>query len=75
MMTDVIITSTTKEIEENYINKSNISTKTIVLYYASGIINITIDRLNKSKNFNIDELINIIDELTPKLDCLVAIKK
>ena len=47
MMTDVIIISTTKEIEKNYINKSNIPTKLIVLYYASGIINITIDYLNK----------------------------
>lgn len=65
MMTDVVIISTTKEIEENYINKSSIPTKTIVLYYASGIINITIDYLNKSKNINIDEILNIINELTP----------
>ena len=50
MMTDVIISSATKEIDENYINKSNIPTKTIVLYYASGIINITIENLNKSKS-------------------------
>lgn len=75
MMTDVIISSATKEIDENYINKSNIPTKTIVLYYASGIINITIENLNKSKNFDIDKLINIIVELTPELDCFVAIKK
>ena len=65
MMTDVIIISTTKEIEKNYINKSNIPTKLIVLYYASGIINITIDYLNKSRNINIDEILNIINELTP----------
>lgn len=75
MMTDVIISSATKEIDENYINKSNIPTKTIVLYYASGIINITIENLSKSKDFDIDKLINIIVELTPELDCFVAIKK
>ena len=74
MMTEVIIMSATKEIDENYINKSNIPTKTIVLYYASGIINITIDYLNKSKNFDIDKLINIIDELTPDLSYLIPKK-
>lgn len=68
MMTDAIISSATKEIDENYENKSNIPTKTIVLYYASGIINVIIENLNNSNNFKIDELINIINELTPKLD-------
>ena len=74
MMTDVIIISTTKEIEKNYINKSNIPTKLIVLYYASGIINITIDYLNRSKNINIDEILNIIDELTPETNHFVPKK-
>lgn len=74
MMTDVIIISATKEIEKNYINKSNIPTKLIVLYYASGIINITIDYLNRSKNINIDEILNIIDELTPETNHFVPKK-
>lgn len=77
MMTDVIITSATKEIDENYINRSNIPTKTIVLYYASGIINIIIDNLNKlnnPNNFNIKELIDIIDELTPELNSFIPKK-
>ena len=74
MMTDVIIISTTKEIEKNYINKSNIPTKLIVLYYASGIINITIDYLNRSKNINIDEILNIIDELTPETNHFIPKK-
>lgn len=74
MMTDVIIISATKEIEKNYINKSNIPTKLIVLYYASGIINITIDYLNRSKNINIDEILNIIDELTPETNHFIPKK-
>lgn len=69
MMTEVVISSATKEIDNNYENTSHIKTKTIVLYYASGIINIIIDYLNKSNNFNTEELIKIINELTPNLDC------
>lgn len=75
MMIDEIITAATRETDSNYINNSSIPTRTIILYYASGIINITIEALNKSKEFDIDELINIIDELTPSLDCFIAIKK
>lgn len=68
MMTEVVISSATKEIDENYENKSDIPTKTIVLYYASGIINIIIDSLNNNKKFDASELIHTIDELTPDLN-------
>lgn len=73
MMTEVIITSATKEIDERYENKSDIPTKTIVLYYASGIINIIIESINNKKQFDTKELIHIIDELTPDLNYFIAI--
>ena len=73
MMTEVIITSATKEIDERYENKSDIPTKTIVLYYASGIINIIIESINNKKQFDTKELIHIIDELTPDLNYVIAI--
>lgn len=73
MMTEVVITSATKEIDERYENKSDIPTKTIVLYYASGIINIIIESINNKKQFDTKELIHIIDELTPDLNYFIAI--
>ncbi len=68
MMTEVIISSATKEIDSNYNNESNIPTKVIVLYYASGITNIILESLNSDNNFDIDNLIYTINELTPNLD-------
>lgn len=73
MMTEVVITSATKEIDERYENKSDIPTKAIVLYYASGIINIIIESINNKKQFDTKELIHIIDELTPDLNYFIAI--
>lgn len=73
MMTEVVITSATKEIDERYENKSDIPTKKIVLYYASGIINIIIESINNKKQFDTKELIHIIDELTPDLNYFIAI--
>ncbi len=74
MMTDAIIISAAKEIDSNFENISSIPTKTIVLYYASAIINIIIDNLYNNKQFDTKELIHIITELTPDLDCFKPIK-
>lgn len=74
MITEVMVTNATKEIEDNYDNTSEIPTKTIVLFYASGIINIIIEKLNASQKLNINEILQIIDELTPKLKCFVPKK-
>ena len=71
MMTDAVIDSVTKEIDTNFINESNISTKSIVLFYASGVINVIIDNLNNSKNFDKDSILNIVEQLLPKLDFFV----
>ena len=73
-MTDAIIISAAKEIDSNFENISSIPTKTIVLYYASAIINIIIDNLYNNKQFDTKELIHIITELTPDLDCFKPIK-
>ena len=74
MMTDAIIISAAKEIDSNFENICSIPTNTIVLYYASAIINIIIDNLYNNKQFDTKELIHIITELTPDLDCFKPIK-
>ena len=68
MMTEAIITYITKEIDNNYTNESKIPTKTIVLFYASGIINIIIENLKNSNDFNKQKLLIIINDLLPKLE-------
>ena len=68
MMTEAVIGSVTKEIDTNFINKSNIPTKSIVLFYASGVINVIIDNLNNVSIFDKKNLIHIIDQLLPNLD-------
>ena len=74
MMRDEIIAAATRETDNNYINNSSIPTRTIILYYASGIINIIIDNLNNNR-FNDEEMISIIDELTPDLKCFTKKEK
>lgn len=71
MMTDAVITSVTKEIDSNFINKSSIPTRSIVLFYASGIINVIIENLNTGANFDIDNLLNTINKLLPNLDFFI----
>ena len=71
MMTDAVITSVTKEIDSNFINKSSIQTRSIVLFYASGIINVIIENLNTGANFDIDNLLNTINKLLPNLDFFI----
>ena len=71
MMTDAVITSVTKEIDSNFINKSSITTRSIVLFYASGIINVIIENLNTGANFDIDNLLNTINKLLPNLDFFI----
>lgn len=68
MMTDAIISSATKEIDNKFINQTDIPTKTIVLFYANGIINVIIEELNNSKNFDKNKLLFVINELIPNLD-------
>ena len=68
MMTEAIITYITKEIDNNYTNESKIPTKTIVLFYASGIINIIIENLKNSNDFNKQKLLIIINDLLPNLE-------
>lgn len=68
MMTDAIISSATKEIDNKFINQTDIPTKTIVLFYANGIINVIIEELNNSKNFDKNKLLFVINELIPNID-------
>ena len=56
MMTDAIITSAVKDIDKNGYNKTNIPTKTIVMFYASGFINIIIDALKDPNSFDKENL-------------------
>ena len=71
VMTDAVITSVTKEIDSNFINKSSIPTRSIVFFYASGIINVIIENLNTGANFDIDNLLNTINKLLPNLDFFI----
>lgn len=66
MMTDVVITSTTREIDNNFVNNSVIPTKTIVLFYASSIINIVMDNLSSGENFDKENLLFVINDLLPE---------
>ena len=75
MMIDTVLNSVIKRIEEGFINKSNIPTKTAVLFYASGIINIIEDSLQDVKKFDKEKILSIISVLLPTPSYIVPIKK
>ena len=63
MMIKLFIESTTNEINNNFINESNIPTKKLVLFHASGIISIIYDYLLDTNKFDKDEIYTILDKL------------
>lgn len=60
MMTDAIVSSATKEIDESFINNSEVPTKFFVLFYASGFINVILAALRETDTFDKDKLYYIL---------------
>jgi AcrR family transcriptional regulator len=63
MMVNTLLEMVTKEIDKNFNNNTTIPTKTMVLFYASGVISIVTEALKDPNTFNPDELYDIIDGL------------
>ena len=61
MMVNTLLEMVTKEIDKNFNNNTTIPTKTMVLFYASGVISIVTEALKDPNTFNPDELYDIID--------------
>lgn len=74
MMTNSILDSVSKEIDENFTNNSKVPTKLIVLFYTSGIINVILESLSDPNNFDTNNLCQIIDKLIPN-QYLIEAKK
>ena len=75
MMIDTVLNSVTKRINEGFVNKSNIPTKTIVLFYASGVISTIVVALQDSKKFDKEKVISNLDMLIPEIDFVIPNKK
>lgn len=74
MMIDTVLNSVAKRINEDFINKSNIPTKIVILFYASGIISIIVDSLQDTKKFDKEKILSIISSLLPAPDYIVPNK-
>ena len=70
MTTEAIIEAVTKELEERYNNKLSISSKTFILFYASGFINVIFEALKDIDTFNKDELYNTIIRLLNNIEAI-----
>lgn len=75
MMTETILNSVNEKITNNFKNNSNIPTKDIVLFYASGAINIIINSLQNQNTFDKEKVFNTINELIPEIEFIVPNKK
>lgn len=60
MITNAVISSASKEIDENFKNNSDVPTKSFVLFYVSGFINVILDALKEADTFNKDKLFHIL---------------
>lgn len=69
MLTQALLNSITNEVEQNFVNESGIPTKTLVLFYTSGIMNIILEKLIEPSKFDKNELYITLDSLI-KIDGL-----
>lgn len=63
MLIDTLLNTITEEVDQNFINESGISTKTLVSFYTSGIMNIILDELIDPSKFDKDIIYNTLDVL------------
>ena len=63
MIVDTLIDTVTKEIDKNFNNNTIIPTRTMVLFYANGVISIISEALEDPSKYNPDELYEFIDNL------------
>ena len=70
MMFDASLEAVTKRLKEHYINKSNIPTEVIALFYVSGVTKICTEAIKDSKEFNPEKIIGYLEDLLPEIDYL-----
>lgn len=69
MLTLALLNSITEEVNQNFINETGIPTKTLVLFYTSGIMNIILEELIDPNRFDKNELYIVLNSLI-KIDGL-----
>lgn len=69
MMMDAIVTSATKDIDENFPHSSKIPTRTFVLFFASGFVTVILDAL-KDPNNKPENIEEILESFIPDNDFL-----
>lgn len=69
MLTLALLNSITEEVNQNFINETGIPTKTLVLFYTSGIMNIILEELIDPNKFDKNELYIVLNSLI-KIDGL-----
>ena len=70
MMFDASLEAVTKRLKEHYINKSNIPTEVIALFYVGGVTKICTEAIKDSKEFNPEKIIGYLEDLLPEIDYL-----
>ena len=68
MINDVLLNSVISEFNDHVINHSNIPTRSLILFYASGVANIINDSLLEPNTFDKSKIYSILDSLIPNLD-------
>lgn len=63
---NIVLTSTIKEIDTNYINNSQIPTKQLALFYVSGLTTIILEYIKNNNIFDEVELTTLIENLLPE---------
>jgi hypothetical protein len=74
-MIDTVLNSVVNRINVGFTNKSDVPTKTIVLFYASGVINTIVDSLQDSKKFDKEKVLSTLSVLIPEIDYVIPNKK
>lgn len=66
MIMDSLITSTTEDIEKYKLNTLGLPTKTFVLFYAAGFINVIVESLKEPKTFDPDKILKTLLTFIPE---------
>lgn len=70
MMFDASLEAVTKRLDEEYINKSDIPTEVIALFYVSAVTKVCTELIKDPKDYNPENILKYLEQLLPEIDYL-----
>ena len=70
MMFDASLEAVTKRLNEEYINKSDIPTEVIALFYVSAVTKVCTELIKDPKDYNPENILKYLEKLLPEIDYL-----